>query len=266
MQIRIGIRYCGGCNSRYDRRAEIAKLQKEFPEAEFVYDSGTVCYLWLLVCGCASACVSAEGLKRQNVIRISQRRDFLQTKKTIRELLEHIKSEQTDNGSLEKPVRQMTAGTVETGETRRIQPGDTSCLEHSFSLEDVRSYARLSLDENPLHMDPEFSRKSIFRRPVVHGVLVAGLLSSVMGMRLPGPGTVLMEEQVQFLHPVYPEEQIRAEIIFTGYEEKKRYYIGEFTGRCTNPDGVVVISGKFRQMMLKKYFTIEDKENGHDKS
>ena len=61
--MKIGIKYCGGCNSRYDRTKEVEKLKKQFPQHEFTYQVDTaICDICLLVCGCMTACVSQERL------------------------------------------------------------------------------------------------------------------------------------------------------------------------------------------------------------
>ncbi|MBQ9322281.1 MAG: MaoC family dehydratase [Eubacterium sp.] len=240
----VGIRYCGGCNPRYDRAAETKRLQKALPDTEFTFDSSRVCDLWLLVCGCPTACVSDEGLRGSMIIRLSQRKDFARIREQINQKMMTDHSKKANAGK------------------RVLTVGERASLQKSFSMEEVNMFARLSLDENPLHLDFEYAKKGIFRKPVVHGVLAAGLLSSVMGSKLPGPGTILMEENVRFLHPVYPGECICAEMVFDGYEEAGRYYIGHFSGRCTNEAGITVIEGTFRQMMRKRLFEIGNGTGG----
>ena len=219
----------------------------------FLHEKDAACDLWLLICGCATACVSEEGLEGREILRLSQRKDFVKAGERIRELLEE-EARMQDAGK-------ETASSV----VRELKTGDSAWLEKTFTEEDIRIFADLSLDRNPMHLDPAFSKKHVFRKPVVHGVLVAALLSSVMGSELPGPGTVLMEESVHFLQPVYPGEKLRAEITFTGYEEKRKYYIGTFEGKCINPEGIVVVEGTFCQMMQKKYFKVTGEEE-NDKS
>ena len=80
--------------------------------------------------------------------------------------------------------------------------GDTASLTKTFTEEDIAAFAKLSLDDNGIHTDPDLSRRGLFRRPVVHGVLVASLISSVMGTKLPGHGTVLQDQKVEYLNPV----------------------------------------------------------------
>lgn len=259
--MKVGIRYCGGCNPRYDRTAEVRKLMTGIPDVTFTYDAAAFCNIWLLVCGCPSACVSDEGLQGDEMIRISGRKHFAMAASRICAVLE-VKAHEMPNvpetNACEMPeLPPDRSGHVKTPAAKReLRVGDTAFLEKAFSEEEIRTFAKLSMDDNPVHLDPEFAAKGLFRRPVVHGVLAAGLLSSVMGTKLPGPGTVLMEEQVHFLHPVYPGEKIRAEITFSDYQEERRFYTGEFAGKLLNEDGVVLAEGTFRQMMLKKLFHV----------
>ena len=142
-------------------------------------------------------------------------------------------------------------------EIRKCRIGDKASLTKEFTEEDITAFARLSLDDNGIHTDPDLSRRGLFRRPVVHGVLVASLISSVMGTRLPGHGTVLQDQEIEYLNPVYPGDRITAEVTLTGAEEKERYNIAELTGVCRSQDDVVCARAVCHQLMLKRFFTIE---------
>lgn len=135
--------------------------------------------------------------------------------------------------------------------------GETASVTRVFTQEDIRIFADLTLDDNGMHTDPDLSRRGLFRRPVVHGVLVGSLISSVMGTKLPGHGTVLQEQQVQYLAPVYPGETITAQVRLVSAREQERYYIASLEGTCVNQDGVVCVRADCRQLMLKRFFRIE---------
>ncbi|MDX1905634.1 MAG: MaoC family dehydratase [Bacteroidia bacterium] len=85
-------------------------------------------------------------------------------------------------------------------------------FEHVFrvSQEQVNTFAEVTGDKNPLHLDPEYAAKTIFRRPAVHGAFAIGVFSKIMGMEFPGPGTIYLEHQIQFLKPMYPEVDYKA--------------------------------------------------------
>lgn len=149
-------------------------------------------------------------------------------------------------------------------EKRTVHVGDRASLTKVFTAEDIEIFAKLTLDNNGMHMDEELSKKGIFRRPVVHGVLVGSLISSVMGKYLPGNGTVLREENIKFVNPVYPGEEITAAVELTAVHEEPRYYIGTLHGTCHNQDGVLVAEAECSQLMLKRFFTVEEKGNQND--
>ncbi|MDR0758695.1 MAG: MaoC family dehydratase, partial [Treponema sp.] len=77
-----------------------------------------------------------------------------------------------------------------------------------FSGEDVRDFARISGDMNPIHLDPDAAAKSIFGKPVVHGMLLNGLISAAIGMDLPGAGTIYLGQDSSFKSPVFYDDEI----------------------------------------------------------
>ena len=139
---------------------------------------------------------------------------------------------------------------------RTCRIGDKAALTKTFRQEDIDAFVRLTLDDNGMHTDPELARKGLFRRPVVHGVLVGSLISSVMGTQLPGSGTVLQGQDIQYLAPVYPDETITAEVELTEIEEFPHYFIATLAGTCTNQDGVVVAKAVSKELMLKRFFEV----------
>ena len=71
-----------------------------------------------------------------------------------------------------------------------LKVGDRATITKTFSEEEVFQFAEISTDRNPLHLDKNFGRASIFGQRVVHGMLVASLFSGLIGMELPGPGSI----------------------------------------------------------------------------
>jgi len=106
---------------------------------------------------------------------------------------------------------------------------------------DVILFAGVSTDINPVHLDEEAAKKGIFGKRVAHGILVSGLISAVLGNKLPGPGSIYMGQELKFLAPVYIGDTITAEVeIIDLVPEKCRIKLNTI---CTNQDGKVVISG-----------------------
>jgi acyl dehydratase len=73
-----------------------------------------------------------------------------------------------------------------------LSVGQQAYIKKSFSAEEVRQFAELSLDKNPIHLDEQAAAKTVFGRRVVHGMLVASLFSALLGQHLPGEGTIFL--------------------------------------------------------------------------
>ena len=106
---------------------------------------------------------------------------------------------------------------------------------------DVILFAGVSTDINPVHLDEEAAKKGIFGKRVAHGILVSGLISAVLGNKLPGPGSIYMGQELKFLAPVFIGDTITAEVeIVELIPEKCRIKLNT---TCYNQDGKVVIAG-----------------------
>ena len=106
---------------------------------------------------------------------------------------------------------------------------------------DIILFAGISTDINPVHLDEEAAKNGIFKKRVAHGILVSGLISAVLGNKLPGPGSIYMGQELKFLAPVYIGDTITAEVeIIDLIPEKSRIKLNT---TCTNQDCKVVISG-----------------------
>src|SRR5262245_23142922 len=81
--------------------------------------------------------------------------------------------------------------------------------------EHIEAFARLSGDRNPVHFDDAFARRIGFDGRIAHGAVTTALVSAVLGMDLPGPGTVFLEQRIRFLAPVRPGETIVAALEVT---------------------------------------------------
>lgn len=84
-----------------------------------------------------------------------------------------------------------------------IEVGAVQSLTHALTQEDVRRFAELTGDFNPMHVDPAFARRTSFGRPIVHGMLSASFISTMIGMLLPGPGALWVSQTLEFLQPAY---------------------------------------------------------------
>lgn len=92
-----------------------------------------------------------------------------------------------------------------------LQVGDTATFECRIPEDDVRAFADLSGDQNPLHMDDAYARATPFGGRVVHGMLLGGLVSRLIGMQLPGKRALLLKESLEFKKPVRIEDTVKVE-------------------------------------------------------
>ncbi len=123
----------------------------------------------------------------------------------------------------------------------QINVGDTASFEKTISEADVYMYAGVTGDLNPAHINHEAMKNTKFGGRIVHGMLTAGLISAVLGMQLPGPGTIYLSQQLNFLAPVKMGDTIKAVVEVVEKLEKGRLRIK--TG-CYNQDGAEVLGGE----------------------
>jgi 3-hydroxybutyryl-CoA dehydratase len=101
--------------------------------------------------------------------------------------------------------------------------GDTASTGKTITEADVLLFAAVSTDTNPVHLNAEVAAASIFKQRVAHGMLSAGLISAVLGTRLPGPGTIYLSQNLRFRAPVKIGDTVTATVEITGLDpEKKR--------------------------------------------
>ena len=112
----------------------------------------------------------------------------------------------------------------------------------TVTTEHIEAFARLSGDRNPAHFDDAFARRIGFDGRIAHGAVTASLLSAVLGMDLPGPGSIFLEQRVRFTKPVYPGDRITAGLIVDNVREDKP--IVTLRAVVTNQDGVRVAEGE----------------------
>lgn len=93
-----------------------------------------------------------------------------------------------------------------------IEMGMTRYVRKIITDQDIEKFAEISTDNNPVHLDDEYARDTIFEGRIAHGMLTAGLVSAVIGEQLPGHGTIYMSQNLKFLAPVRPGDLVHAEV------------------------------------------------------
>jgi phosphate acetyltransferase/phosphate butyryltransferase len=122
-----------------------------------------------------------------------------------------------------------------------IAVGDTASVSRTVSLQDIELFSLISGDVNPAHLDPGYAATDMFHHIISQGVLTAGLISAVLGTRLPGPGTIYLAQDLQFRAPVSPGDTVTATVTVTSRAPETRRLVLDC--HCVNQDGKEVISG-----------------------
>lgn len=120
--------------------------------------------------------------------------------------------------------------------------GQKSSFTKTVTETDVYLFAGISGDINPAHINEEYARNTFFKRRIAHGILSGALISAVIGVQLPGPGTIYASQSLTFLAPVYFGDTITSTVeVKEIIKEKNRAVL---TTLCTNQDGIVVTKGE----------------------
>src|SRR5450755_2628770 len=122
-----------------------------------------------------------------------------------------------------------------------IKVGDTASFSKTVTESDIVSYAGRTGDFNPVHVDAEFARESMFKERVAHGMLVAGFISAVLGTQLPGPNAIYMGQTLEFKLPVKIGDTVTAEVTVAEKRDDKR--ILKLTTTVSNQRGELVVDG-----------------------
>ncbi|MDD4069755.1 MAG: MaoC family dehydratase [Candidatus Izemoplasmatales bacterium] len=93
-----------------------------------------------------------------------------------------------------------------------IKIGDFAETKKSFSEQEVLQYAKISTDNNPAHVDKIYAEKTIFKKQIVHGMLVSSLFSAIFGVQLPGLGSIYTKQSLKFTKPVYFGDLVTARV------------------------------------------------------
>jgi 3-hydroxybutyryl-CoA dehydratase len=124
-----------------------------------------------------------------------------------------------------------------------LQLGQTASVGKTITEADILLYAAVSTDTNPVHIDSEAAKNSVFGERVAHGMLSAGLISAVLGTRLPGPGTIYLGQTLHFRAPVKIGATVIATVEIIALDSAKKRATLKTT--CT-VEGEAVIEGEAR--------------------
>jgi acyl dehydratase len=125
-----------------------------------------------------------------------------------------------------------------------IQVGQVARVKRTFTQSDFDRFAALSGDDNPIHVDPDFSARTKFGRPVAHGMFLYSVVCSVLGTRLPGPGTLQIEQELMFPTATPTGEQVEIRVEVTAIEPAKG--TADLSTLLLRPDGNPGLQGRTR--------------------
>jgi 3-hydroxybutyryl-CoA dehydratase len=138
-----------------------------------------------------------------------------------------------------------------------IEVGDSAQVVRRATDEDIVAFVESVGDYNPIHADPEYASTTIFKEPIAPGIWTAGLISAVIGTRLPGPGAIYLSQELKFLKPVLFGDVItaRAEVVEV-MRERNRMRLRTV---CTNQRGDEVLTGEALVMPTKVRVAYEER-------
>jgi 3-hydroxybutyryl-CoA dehydratase len=132
----------------------------------------------------------------------------------------------------------------------QIEIGETASISKMISEADVVNYAGIIGDFNPIHVNPEYAKTTMFGERIAHGMLTASFTSTLVGCLIPGKGALYLSQEVKFVKPVKIGDTITATAKVIEKIDAKRRVIMDTT--ITNQRGEVVIAGKAVAMVMPK--------------
>ncbi len=124
----------------------------------------------------------------------------------------------------------------------QIEVGDADEFTKTISESDIYLFAGVTGDLNPAHINETYAKDTFFKSRIAHGMLLAGFISAVIGMKLPGPGAIYIRQELKFLAPARIGDTITARVEVTHIQAEKNRITLKTT--CTNQDDTLVMDGE----------------------
>lgn len=122
------------------------------------------------------------------------------------------------------------------------QIGQEATVTRTITEADVKAFADVIDDHNPIHLDAEYAGTTRFGRRIAHGMFAGGLISGVLATRLPGPGTIYLSQTLKFKAPLYVGEEVVVRVTVTGTRPDKP--ILTLRTECLNGRGEIAVEGE----------------------
>ena len=123
----------------------------------------------------------------------------------------------------------------------KLKIGDSYREEFSITQDMVKEFAKLSGDDNPIHLDKGYAAKTRFRKPIVHGLFSITSFGRVMGKKFPGKGSIHLAQNLSFKRPLYPNKKYYVHVELIRIIKKKHF--GVFKTQIFEIDGKIIVDG-----------------------
>jgi 3-hydroxybutyryl-CoA dehydratase len=124
----------------------------------------------------------------------------------------------------------------------QIKVGEIAEFAKTVTETDVYLYAGITGDFNPAHVNEAYAKNTFFKTRIAHGMLTAGFISAILANQLPGPGTIYLKQELNFLAPVHMGDTITGRVeVLELIAERNRVRLKT---SCTNQAGIIVLDGE----------------------
>ena len=127
-----------------------------------------------------------------------------------------------------------------------LTEGLSASFEKVVTEQDVQTFAQVTGDTNPVHLDADYAATTSFEKPIAHGMLTAGFISAAIGTKLPGPGCIYLEQSLKFRAPVFIGATVTTTVTVKELNERRRRAVLETV--CT-VEGKKVVTGEATIML-----------------
>ncbi|MCW8906705.1 MAG: MaoC/PaaZ C-terminal domain-containing protein [Sedimenticola sp.] len=140
-----------------------------------------------------------------------------------------------------------------------LEVGRSACFSKSLTEDDLVLFAKISGDVNPVHLDEEFARDTLFGGRIAHGMWTGSVISAAVATVLPGPGTIYLEQNLQFRRPVRPGDEITVQLTVSAKLDDAKRHVA-LDCQVHNQEGVLVAGGDARVLAPAEKVRLEKPE------
>ena len=133
-----------------------------------------------------------------------------------------------------------------------LRLNQTEEFEKKITEKDINEFAKLSGDDNPVHTNSDFAKKTIFKQKVAHGFLSASLISMLIATKLPGPGSIYLSQNLKFLAPVFIDDLVRVKVTVEEIDQEKKKV--KLQTECFKNEKKIISGEAVVLVNSKKYF------------